>query len=110
MSGKPVRRAGSPWRVLAWKLKGREATEAVNVSDPSTEFDELCVGRWLHVEQMDSGRWWMNVGGVTLWVEADRDGRPKLVPVFGPKDYDQPAEGCKYELTWRASPSSAPSP
>jgi hypothetical protein len=95
-----LRRAGSPWRLLAWKRKGLDHTEPLNVSDPTTEFDELAVGKWLRIEQMDSGSWWMNVGGVTLWVRADRDGNPKSVAVFGPKDYDAPVEGCAYRLRW----------
>lgn len=67
-----------------------------------TEFDELAVGRWIHLEQMDAGKWWMNVGGVTVNVTADRDGRPKVVDVYGPGDYDDAAEGCRYSLTWSA--------
>jgi hypothetical protein len=68
------------------------------------EFDELVVGKWLHVEQMDSGRWWMNVGGVTIWLHADRDGRPTHVTVYGPLDYAHPEPGCKYECAWTDSP------
>lgn len=67
---------------------------------PGTEFDELVVGSWLHVEQMGAGRWWMNIGGVTVWVDADRDGRPKRVSVHGPLDYDGPRDGCTYDCTW----------
>ena len=65
-----------------------------------TEFDELVIGSWIHLEQMDNGRWWMNVGGVTINVTADRDGQPKVVDVYGPGDYADLVEGCKYELTW----------
>lgn len=67
-----------------------------------TEFDELVVGHWLHVEQMDTGFWWMNVGGVTVHVRADRDGRPTHVTVHGPGDYAEPVDGCAYELAWTA--------
>ena len=65
-----------------------------------TEFDELVVGSWIHLEQMDTGRWWMNVGGVTVNITADRDGRPKVVDVYGPGDYGEAVEGCRYSLTW----------
>lgn len=65
-----------------------------------TEFDELVVGRWIHVEQMGSGKWWMSVGGVVINITADRDGRPKVVDVYGPGEYDDAAEGCRYSLTW----------
>lgn len=67
---------------------------------PDTEFDELVVGRWIHIEQMDDGVWWMNIAGVTVHVKADRNGRPQSVRVDGPLDYDEPVEGCKYSLDW----------
>lgn len=65
-----------------------------------TEFDELVIGSWIHLEQMDTGCWWMNVGGVTVNVQADRDGRPKAVDVAGPDDYDGRVPGCRYSVTW----------
>lgn len=65
-----------------------------------TEFDELVVGRWIHLEQMDAGKWWMNVGGVTIDITADRDGHPIRVLVQGPEDYAGPVDGCTYELIW----------
>jgi hypothetical protein len=68
-----------------------------------TEFDELVVGNFLHVEQMDTGLWWSNIGGITLWVRVDRDGRPKHVTVYGPGDYAGEVEGCGYELVWSAN-------
>ena len=69
---------------------------------PDTEFDELVVGQWLHIEQMGSGEYWMNIGGVTIDVTADRDGRPTSVLVQGPADYDSPRENCVYECLWTA--------
>lgn len=48
---------------------------------PGTEFDEVVVGKFLHLEQMDGGRYWLNVGGVHVNIEADRDGRPTHVHV-----------------------------
>jgi hypothetical protein len=65
-----------------------------------TEFDELVIGRWIHLEQMDAGRWWVNLGGVTVNVTADRDGRPRVVDVYGPGDYDDRQAGCRYSITW----------
>lgn len=49
---------------------------------------------------MDAGQWWIAIGGVTVNVTADRDGRPRKVDVFGPDDYDGRREGCRYSLTW----------
>lgn len=72
-----------------------------------TEFDELVVGHWLHVEQMDTGYWWTNFAGITLHVRVDRDGRPKHVTVHGPGEYADAVEGCKYELAWSGEASDA---
>lgn len=60
------------------------------------EFDELVVGQFVHLEQMDTGRWWLNVAGVTLWIEADPDGKPTSVNVYRPGDYDEPVDGVAY--------------
>ncbi len=82
----------------------RQATEQAGLSEtinlPGTEFDELVIGHWIHLEQTNANQWWMNVGGVTVWVTADRDGHPKHVDVYGPNDYAQPEPGCTYELKW----------
>jgi len=118
---RPLRRAGAVWRLLVHRhqtdgprsdfsfhiqsdrVAGHDDTEHSQTRViERTEFDELIVGRWLHVEQMDTGRWWMAVGGVVLWVEADRDGRPTSVSVFGPGDYGDPVEGVAYHLAWSA--------
>lgn len=95
-----LRRAGSPWRVLAWNRAdhGETAYQLGSDDHPGSEFDELVVGKWLHIEQMDSGTWWMDVGGVTLWVRADRDGRPRRVAVYAPGNYADAVEGCDYEV------------
>lgn len=42
----------------------------------------------------------MTIGGVTVNVTADRDGRPRQVDVYGPGDYDGRREGCQYSVTW----------
>lgn len=67
---------------------------------PRTEFDELVIGRWIHLEAMGNGRWWINIGGVTIWADADREGRPTAVCVYGPGDYADPVDGVTYECTW----------
>ena len=55
-------------------LPGREATVLED-----TEFDELVVGRWLHVEQQDEGCWWLDIGGLIVTIRVGRDGRPRMV-------------------------------
>ena len=116
MGERRLRTAGAQWRLLAHERRGQRRSHGIGPADhpensqhhvhhdlpEAVEFDELVVGRWLHVEQMDSGVWWMNVGGVTVLVSADRDGRPKRVTVYGPGDYDDPVAGCGYECTWSA--------
>lgn len=62
----------------------------------NSEFDELVVGQALHIEQMDTGTYWMNIGGVTVWLRMDRDGRATSVDVYGPGDYDSPWDGVTY--------------
>ncbi len=116
-----LRRSGSPWRILVHEwLTGRKTYgTAHNVSNdprfggssddtkwekhvvlPGTEFDELVIGHWIHLEQMGDTEWWMNIGGVTVWVTANRDGRPTRVAVYGPRDYDAPVDGCVYHCEW----------
>jgi hypothetical protein len=122
MSRRPLRRAGAVWRLLAHRHPSGSARSDFSfhvqsdrvggdTSDTEhsqttvlerTELDELVVGRWMHLEQMGTGKWWMTVGGVVLWVEADRDGRPTAVSVFGPRDHDDPVEGVEYHLAWSA--------
>jgi hypothetical protein len=119
--GKRLRRPGSPWRLLAHHYVGKQPDGTMydvshhvsntprRISDgehsrshilEDTEFDELVVGSWIHIEQMTTTGWWMNVGGVTINVSADRDGRPHKVDVYGPDDWDSAEPGVKYSLTW----------
>ena len=121
MTSKPrARRAGARWRLLVHEWTGRKhgsrflygkahhVSSAPGKSEglsehhhlPNTDFDELVVGSWLHVEQMDSGLWWMDIGGVIVHVHADRDGRPTRVNVQGPGDYSDAVRGVQYELAW----------
>lgn len=110
-----LRRAGSPWTMRVHTWNGDVQTPSHTISNravprdseyhrghllPQAEFDELVVGQWLHVEQMDDSTWWMNIGGVTVHASVDPEGRPTLVRVDGPLDYDEPREGCVYEIEW----------
>jgi len=104
---------GTRWRFLAHHAPtgrgGMYGSPIAARSDdhPTSVFDELVVDRWLHVEQMNSGQWWMNVGGVTLLVDVDREGLPRRVMVHGPGDYDVPFPGCDYRLTWSRADGGA---
>ena len=102
-SGAPGRRAETLRRLSEMKPGMEPLTDDTSYTVcEGTEFDELVVGRWIHIEQMDSTVWWLNIGGITVNVTVDRDGRPKVVDVYGPGDYGEPVPGCKYMLTWSA--------
>jgi len=95
---------GTRWRLLANAAPtGRggmygQPTRLASDDNQPTVFDELVVDQWLHIEQMTGSVWWVNIGGVTLHVKADRDGRPTRVGVHMPGCYDQPRAGCQYAL------------
>jgi hypothetical protein len=112
---RPIRRPGSPWRLLVHEYVGKQpdgtlystswdvSNDARNVQHGEykdgyvlparCEFDELVVGKWLHIEQMDAGSWWMDVGGLVVRLFVDRDGRPKAV-TYGVED---PIDGVTYD-------------
>lgn len=88
MSAPPTRarRAGGRWRFLAHqtgpggRLDGGMYGPAIHISDQDygpCEFDELVVGRWIHIEQMTASWFWMDVAGLVLNVRVDRDGNPR---------------------------------
>ena len=86
---------------LETSLADIHAQFAAELDLPGTEFDELAVGSWLHVEQLDTGHYWMSVGGVVLHVTADPDGRPTLVTVHTAGEYEQRIPGCEYQVNDR---------
>lgn len=121
----PAGRSGDSWHVSSDRRLGGGDGQDTSIEDggrtyhsrhielPGTDFDELVVGRFLHLEQMDVGTWWANICGVTLWIRADRDGKPVSISVSGPGDYANAEPGCEYRLEWSAgdewtAPSSAP--
>lgn len=93
----PAELVGEDVRRRADELRAEHSTETVL---PGTEFDEIVVGQWCHIEGMAPNTWWMNIGGVVVWVKADRRGRPKRVSVYGPGAYNDPVPGCEYDLDW----------
>lgn len=106
---------GRPWRILVHNRVGgaarhvqsepprhlNDAATSTTTTLPDTDFDELVIAKWAHIEQMDSKSWWMNIGGVTLWVNVDRSGRPTAVTVYGPDTYAAAEPGCDYDFTWK---------
>lgn len=39
-----------------------------------SEFDELVLGDWLHLEQMDEDAYWLRLGGYNFWIRRTKDG------------------------------------
>ena len=121
-----TRRAGARWRLLAHEVlpnptgdgciygaaynvtsDGRATPSATTTVLSGTEVDEWNFGSWCRGEQLDTGEWWINIGGVTVLVHADRDGKPRSVVVHGPGDHAMPVEGCEYALHWTAADGGA---
>ncbi len=71
---------GMTWRILAHKRPDSGYSyPALDLSfKPSqhVEFDELVVGEWFHMEQMDDRFWWMRIGDVTVHVRIPARGKP----------------------------------
>lgn len=74
-----------PWRLSASGQEERFRASSEDAAGPAhgSEFDELVVADWLHIEQMGDRSWWMRIGdggsgnpgaGVTLWIEIDPRG------------------------------------
>ena len=60
---------------------------------PGTEMDEVVIGRFFHLEQMGEGSWWIDIGGLVVNVQADRDGKPRKVTAEL-----EPVDGVTYDL------------
>jgi len=73
---KRSRRQGSHWRILAWLIDGGEKVE--QESDGASVFDELVIQPWLHLEQIQDGVWWLDLGGFHLGVRVDGKGRARV--------------------------------
>lgn len=64
----------APWRLLAHPAKGEPLRIRSTDYPTPVEFDELVVGDWLHVEQMDTRAWWARIGPITVDIEIHPDG------------------------------------
>lgn len=78
------RKPGYRWRWLAYRdADGRErAGGPVSGQYDGTEgvcFDELVVDDWLHIEQMDTRQWWMDIAGIRINVWVRADGKPEVM-------------------------------
>ena len=72
-----------PWRVLAHPRRTNKFVDC-SIEDVGEslgeEFDEIVLGDWLHVEQMDVDHYWLRLGEKTYNVVIDpRTGNAKSV-------------------------------
>jgi hypothetical protein len=63
---------GNEWRLLAHR--GDEKLEIENQGC----LDEVVVGEWLHMEQMDDNVWWLRIGDARLMVTLGAEGQPSV--------------------------------
>jgi len=93
---KRQRQPGMRWRFLAHHRTPAGYGDPIDIRDhhygPS-QFDELVVDQWLHIEQMSKHWWWMDVGGVQINVRINNAGNPVRVSV---QDVER-VDGCRYE-------------
>lgn len=75
----------------------RDDTEVI-VRPDHTFVDEVVIGDWLHVEAMNRREYWMNVAGVTLWIQLRKDGSVKSVRTYAAGTYDEPWDGVQYTM------------
>ncbi len=65
-----------PWRVSAYKNLGRER---LRHESKDFCFDEITVGGWLHIEQMDKDHYWMAVGDASFDIRLGKDGKYAVI-------------------------------
>ena len=74
---------GRSWRFQAFGVNGKARHPPIRLDSASydgpTEFDELVVGDWLHLEQMHHRDWWCHFGPVSLNIKVRTDGTCDLI-------------------------------
>lgn len=67
------------WRILAYyDGKYNKSSKKCDEQAP-TGFDEVVVGKWLHLERMNTGYWWMRLGNKEADITVDTRGRATVV-------------------------------
>lgn len=97
-------RPGSHWRILAHELDGSSYGEPIEDDHEHrgpSEFDELVVDEWLHLEQLDKRLWYMRLGPLLIHVTVGERGRAKQVSVTCDEDgYEHTDDMDSY--SWRS--------
>lgn len=65
---KLARNPGRHWRVNNRKGRVFEGKEV------ATEFDEIVVSPWLHIERLDHRKFFVSIGNRREWLTVNRDG------------------------------------
>ena len=76
-----MRKPGESDRAWERRLKARARRQAKDPAvawrlniDPEGAFDEIVVGPWLHVEQLNHREFFVRLGTSCFWVHVDRNG------------------------------------
>lgn len=64
---------GTHWRILA-NERGDASADVRNAG----VLDEVCLDRWLHLEQMSARQWWMGIGEAHVWITYGRRGKVEI--------------------------------
>lgn len=78
-------KAGSHWRILVHerigKGYGKQIEDSHETYQEHTEFDELVIDEWIHLEQMDTNHWWMRLGPLMVHVTVGERGQARTIQV-----------------------------
>lgn len=102
-------RPGSQWRTLAHILAS-DGSAVGPIKDSSerypaaTEFDELVVDEWLHLEQMDSRIWSLRLGPLLISVTVGERGQARVVCVEDDQDDGWEPREFDGSMIWQKGP------
>jgi hypothetical protein len=69
---------GASWRVSSRHPRHGFGGGASSIDHPGSIIDEVVIDGWLHLEQMDTRRWWMRVGDLHINVHLRTDGSTRV--------------------------------
>lgn len=72
---------GSHWRVLVHGAPGPVLDVGHDAYKQPTEFDEVVVDEWLHLEQLDSRLWSLRLGPLLISIHVGERGQADEVTV-----------------------------
>lgn len=62
---------------MRWRVKGYSHKHKLQEIESRGDFDELVIGRWLHIETMGEGDYFLRVGDLCLGIST-KGGKAKL--------------------------------